>query len=62
MLTLEPLDSEVEELARAYRYCKLFSCSVREYEERPFKETMWLLKIDDTYNEATNEMQEEGQK
>jgi len=59
---LEPLDAEVEWLARAYRYCKLFHCSVSEYEERPFRETTWLLKIDDTYQEASNEMQEESQR
>ena len=62
MLTLEPLDSEIEDLARAYRYCKLFSCTMSEYEERPYAETTWLLKIDDTYNEAVQELQEESQK
>jgi hypothetical protein len=61
-LLLEPLDPEVEDLALAYRYCKLFNCSVAEYEERPFRETMWLLKIDDTYQEASNELQEESQR
>ena len=61
-MLLEPLDSEVEALARSYRYCKLFSCSVAEYEERPFHETTWLLKIDDTYNAATRELQEESQR
>lgn len=57
-MLLEPLDAETEELYRAYRYCKLFGCSVTEYEQRPYKETTWLLKIDETYNEAVKEMQE----
>jgi hypothetical protein len=35
---------------------------VAEYEERPFRETMWLLKIDDTYNEAKAELEEESQR
>ena len=61
MLPLEPLDQEVEDLARAYQYCKLFHCSVSEYEDRPFLETTWLLKIDETYNEAVRELEEESQ-
>jgi hypothetical protein len=52
----------MEELARIYRYCKLFGCSVADYESRPFRETNWLLRIDDTYNEAMNEMQQESQR
>jgi hypothetical protein len=54
---LEPLDSETEELYRAYRYCKLFHCSVSEYESRPAKETTWMLKIDDAYTEVVREIE-----
>jgi len=32
-----------------------------EYDERPYLETTWLLKIDETYNEAVRELQEESQ-
>ena len=35
-----------------YRYCKTFNCSPREYEERPYKESTWLLEIDRVYEEA----------
>ena len=53
-----PLDPEIEELYRAYKFCKLFHCSIAEYEERPFHESQWLLAIDSTYQEAVNDMQE----
>jgi len=45
-------------LYQAYRYCKLFGCSISEYEERPYKESIWLLKIDDAYNEVKREMEQ----
>ena len=50
----------MQELARIYRYCKLFNCSPAEYESRPFRETNWMLKIDDAFNEARNELQEQA--
>jgi hypothetical protein len=59
---MEPLEDETAELARAYRYCKLFHCSVSEYESRPSRETTWLLKIDETYQEAKAEVDEAANK
>jgi len=53
------MDPEVESMYRAYRYCKIFSCTMSEYESRPFKETTWMLKIDDTYHEAIKEKRDE---
>ena len=45
-----------------YRYCKLFSCSPEEYERRPFKESVWLLEIDSTWNEAVQQANEKASK
>ena len=59
---MEPLDDEIAELARAYRYCRLFGVSMSEYESRPYWETTWMLQIDDTYNQAVREKQEESQR
>lgn len=46
----------------AYRYCKLFSCSMEEFERRPSQESIWLLEIDRVYNEVVQEKQEEASK
>ena len=55
MTLLEPLDPEIAELAKAYRYCKLFGATISEYDSRPHRETTLLLHIDDTYNQAAND-------
>lgn len=43
---------------QAYMYAKLFHCSLDEYESRSFKETVWMLKIDEAYNGAVNDANE----
>ena len=58
MQLLEPLDEEVDELYELYHYCKLFHCSPAEYEQRPHKETRWLLGIDHAYNQAVKDVQD----
>lgn len=59
-MLLDPLDPELEDLYRMYKYCKLFGATPTEYEERPFKEVTWLLEIDSTYTQAVNEVQDSG--
>jgi hypothetical protein len=51
-------DAEVQEMYQAYHYCKLFNCSISEYESRPHKESQWMIQIDATYNDAIKELQE----
>ena len=46
----------------AYQYAKLFHCSLDEYESRPYKETVWMLKIDETYNAAVSDATERANK
>ena len=53
---LVDVDPELQELAHAYRYCKIFHCSLAEFESRPYHETVWMLQIDATYNDARSEM------
>jgi len=53
---LVAVDPDLQDLAAAYKYCKIFHCSLAEYESRPYYETMWMLQIDATYNDAVSEM------
>ena len=46
----------------AYAYCKLFHCSLEEYEARPAKETQWMMAIDGTYQQAVNDANERAQR
>ena len=47
---------------QAYTYCKLFHCSISEYEERPHQESAWMLKIDEAYTQAVNDANERANK
>ena len=59
---MEPVDPEVSEMYAAYAYCKLFHCTLDEYESRPAKETQWMLAIDGIYNQAVNDANEKANK
>lgn len=46
----------------AYAFCKLFNCSLSEYEARPHKETQWMLAIDGAYQQAISDANEKASK